>query len=117
MRKWIIGFVVGLAAAVAGLAFAHNQLSAQLQEVTELTEKLMNGQEQIYHRLGLTMAEARVAKERVQQGLTPSDLRKIQETVMQAIHGCSLIAYGSPAGPDLPPPRYQIECPVFGPQN
>lgn len=112
MRRWIIGFVVALAAAVAGLAFVHNQLSAKLQQVTKLTEELMTGQEQMYHRLGLTLAEARVAKD-----LTPGDLRKIHETVMQAIHGCSLIAYDIPGRPDLPPPRYQIECPVLEPRN
>ena len=117
MRKWIIGFVVGLAAAVAGLAFAHNQLLTKLQQVTELTEQLMNGQEQIYHRLGLTLAEARVAKERVHKGLSQPDLRRIHGMVMQAVHGCSVIAYGSPGRSDLPPPRYQIECPLFGPQN
>lgn len=132
MRRWIIGFVLALAAAVAGLAFVHNQLSAKLQQVaelteqlTELTEQLAKGQEKNYRELRLTLANVHqvqnnlsLANDALRQmsgaysGLDGADLQGVHDTVFRTLHDCIVI----PTMRDIEPPRrYRIECPGFRP--
>lgn len=132
MRRWIIGFVLALAAAVAGLAFVHTQLSAQLQQVTklteqltELTEQLAKGQEKNYRELRLISANVHQANNNVSlandvlrqmsgasSGLDDADLLSIHNAIFRTLEGCLVLADHASIDP---PNRYRIECPGFQP--
>ena len=110
MIKWLIVFMVGVAVGATGLAFAYiaydNQLTAQLQTLEKLTKVIEYRAERVDRRT------ERIEHEQKVKSLNQQDLQKIHETVMQAVHGCSVVAYSRPGRPDLPPAVQTIECPL-----
>ena len=115
MVKWLIVFMIGVAVGATGLGVAYiaydNRLTGQLQELVEQTKVIEYRAEKIDRRT------ERIEDAYPLKGLNQQDLKNIRETVVQAVHGCRVVAYTRSDKPDLPPDMQIIECRPASPGN
>ncbi len=115
MMKWLIVFMIGVAVGATGLGFAYiaydNHLTGQLQKLAEQTKVIEYRAENIDRRT------ERIEGAYKLKGLNQQDLKNIRATVVQAVHGCRVVAYTRSDKPDLPPAMQIIECPPASPSN